>query len=125
MGFKAVRQAVQRRARQEVPITGADAGRPAWGPVVLSAFVMQLSARRPSLQRSVPGLCDRRLSPRCTAVREVLTDGTPAATSVEPGLNKFSKHITQPKSQGASQAMLYATGLREEDMSKPQVGNPS
>lgn len=38
------------------------------------------------------------------------------------GLNKFSARITQPKSQGASQAMLYATGLREEDMSKPQIG---
>jgi dihydroxy-acid dehydratase len=37
-------------------------------------------------------------------------------------LNKYSSAITQPKSQGASQAMLYATGLREEDMSKPQVG---
>ena len=36
--------------------------------------------------------------------------------------NKFSRRITQPKSQGASQAMLYATGLREEDMDKPQVG---
>ena len=38
-----------------------------------------------------------------------------------PNLNKYSKRITQPKSQGASQAMLYATGLTEEDMSKPQV----
>jgi dihydroxy-acid dehydratase len=37
-------------------------------------------------------------------------------------LNKFSSRVTQPKSQGASQAMLYATGLREEDMEKPQVG---
>ena len=37
-------------------------------------------------------------------------------------LNKFSSRITQPKSQGGSQAMLYATGLREEDMDKPQVG---
>jgi dihydroxy-acid dehydratase len=37
-------------------------------------------------------------------------------------LNKFSSRITQPRSQGASQAMLYATGLREEDMAKPQVG---
>src|SRR2546422_2730403 len=36
--------------------------------------------------------------------------------------NKFSSRITQPKSQGASQAMLYATGLSEEDMQKPQVG---
>ncbi len=37
------------------------------------------------------------------------------------GLNKYSSRITQPKSQGASQAMLYATGLKEEDMNKPQV----
>jgi dihydroxy-acid dehydratase len=37
-------------------------------------------------------------------------------------LNKYSAHVTQPKSQGASQAMLYATGLTEQDMQKPQVG---
>jgi dihydroxy-acid dehydratase len=37
-------------------------------------------------------------------------------------LNKYSSQITQPKAQGASQAMLYATGLREQDMAKPQVG---
>ncbi len=37
-------------------------------------------------------------------------------------LNKYSSRITQPKSQGASQAMLYATGLVEQDMEKPQVG---
>ncbi len=37
-------------------------------------------------------------------------------------LNKFSSRITQPKSQGASQAMLYATGMDEADMGKPQVG---
>ncbi len=36
--------------------------------------------------------------------------------------NKYSRHVTQPKSQGASQAMLYGTGLSEEDMNKPQVG---
>lgn len=39
-----------------------------------------------------------------------------------PALNKYSSHITQPKSQGASQAMLYATGMSPEDMGKPQVG---
>lgn len=37
-------------------------------------------------------------------------------------LNKYSSRITQPKSQGASQAMLYATGLEEKDMAKAQVG---
>ena len=36
--------------------------------------------------------------------------------------NRISRRITQPKSQGASQAMLYATGLREADMDKAQVG---
>jgi len=36
--------------------------------------------------------------------------------------NRFSSVITQRKSQGASQAMLYATGLKPEDMNKPQVG---
>ncbi|KAI4108296.1 MAG: hypothetical protein L6R37_001169 [Teloschistes peruensis] len=40
----------------------------------------------------------------------------------EPQLNHVSHHITQPKSQGASQAMLYATGLQPSDMSKAQVG---
>ena len=37
-------------------------------------------------------------------------------------INKTSSKITQPKSQGASQAMLYGTGLTEEDMNKPQIG---
>src|SRR5262245_45725587 len=37
-------------------------------------------------------------------------------------LNRFSSRITQPKSQGASQAMLYATGMTDADMNKPQVG---
>lgn len=37
-------------------------------------------------------------------------------------LNRYSAHITQPKSQGASQAMLFGVGLSEEDLSKPQVG---
>jgi len=37
-------------------------------------------------------------------------------------LNRYSAQITQPKSQGASQAMLYGTGLSEADMNKAQVG---
>lgn len=40
----------------------------------------------------------------------------------EQALNRVSAHITQPRSQGASQAMLYATGMTEEDMQKAQVG---
>ncbi|MCC7419395.1 MAG: dihydroxy-acid dehydratase [Planctomycetaceae bacterium] len=37
-------------------------------------------------------------------------------------LNKISSRITQPRSQGASQAMLYGTGMTEADMNKAQVG---
>ncbi len=37
-------------------------------------------------------------------------------------LNKISSRLTQTKVQGASQAMLYGTGMTERDMHKPQVG---
>lgn len=37
-------------------------------------------------------------------------------------LNKYSSKITQPRVQGASQAMLYGTGMTDEDMNKAQVG---
>ena len=37
-------------------------------------------------------------------------------------LNKHSKRLTQDESQPASQAMLYAVGLTDEDMSRAQVG---
>lgn len=43
-------------------------------------------------------------------------------TPADKILNKYSSHITQEKSQGASQAMLYATGLKEAQMRMPQVG---
>ena len=49
------------------------------------------------------------------------TSGADTSNASTEGLNKFSSRITQPKSQGASQAMLYATGLTESDMNKPQV----
>ncbi|KAF7563613.1 hypothetical protein G7046_g526 [Stylonectria norvegica] len=47
---------------------------------------------------------------------------TTVARAAEKELNTVSANITQPKSQGASQAMLYATGLSETDMDKAQVG---
>lgn len=37
-------------------------------------------------------------------------------------LNKYSSRLTQDESQPASQAMLYAVGLTDEDMQKAQVG---
>ncbi len=50
---------------------------------------------------------------------------TTTADSYDPAmveLNKFSKRITQTAVQGASQAMLYGTGLTQDDMDKAQVG---
>ena len=43
-------------------------------------------------------------------------------TTAQRQLNKYSARITQPASQGASQAMLIATGLSADDLDKPQVG---
>ncbi|MFC3811150.1 dihydroxy-acid dehydratase [Lacihabitans lacunae] len=37
-------------------------------------------------------------------------------------LNKFSRTLTQEVSNPAAQAMLYAIGLTEEDLKKPQIG---
>jgi dihydroxy-acid dehydratase len=37
-------------------------------------------------------------------------------------LNRMSARITEQKAQGASQAMLHATGLSVEDLGKPQLG---
>ena len=42
--------------------------------------------------------------------------------TIKKQLNVFSSRITQTRSQGASQAMLYATGLTRQDMNKPQIG---
>ena len=46
---------------------------------------------------------------------------TPATTAAGK-LNRYSARITEPKSQGASQAMLYGTGLTMEDLTRPQIG---
>ena len=37
-------------------------------------------------------------------------------------LNKYSRMLTQTRSQVGSQAMLYGIGLTDEDLKKPQVG---
>ncbi|MGD2020986.1 MAG: dihydroxy-acid dehydratase, partial [Thiohalocapsa sp.] len=41
---------------------------------------------------------------------------------MEKKLNRYSARVTEPKAQGASQAMLYATGLDENDLTKPLIG---
>ena len=43
-------------------------------------------------------------------------------TPMTKKLNRHSARITEPKAQGASQAMLYATGMKDEDMTRAQVG---
>jgi dihydroxy-acid dehydratase len=45
-----------------------------------------------------------------------------AVTTVNGQLNKYSRMLTQTRSQVGSQAMLYGVGLSDEDMRKPQVG---
>ncbi|KAJ5229192.1 hypothetical protein N7489_009900 [Penicillium chrysogenum] len=71
----------------------------------------QTRARVPAALRSLS---------RSNPVRTLST--TLARFQNDKALNKVSRHITQPKAQGASQAMLYAVGLKEEDMNKAQVG---
>lgn len=44
------------------------------------------------------------------------------ATDSTVKLNRYSQRITQVRSQGASQAMLHATGLDQDDLAKAQVG---
>lgn len=72
-----------------------------------------------------PDLEDLQSDPRQHTSNRSVRDATgskPASTeAAEKSLNKFSRTVTQPKSQGGSQAMLYATGMTEEDMDKPQV----
>ena len=41
---------------------------------------------------------------------------------MKEGLNKYSKRITQTRSQVGSQAMLYGIGLTDDDFKKAQVG---
>lgn len=45
-----------------------------------------------------------------------------SAGLLQKKLNKYSAQVTQDKSQGASQAMLYATGFETADMDKAQIG---
>ncbi|KAF8348290.1 dihydroxy-acid and 6-phosphogluconate dehydratase [Amanita rubescens] len=46
-----------------------------------------------------------------------------SSTSANNGpLNRISSQLTQNKARGGAQAMLYAVGLDEDDMNKPQIG---
>ena len=74
---------------------------------------------KPAASDSVAGSC--RLDP---ADRQPNTTAGPKSRT-RPTLhlmNKYSSRVTQPRSQGASQAMLYGIGLTDADLQKPQVG---
>ncbi|KAL6660944.1 hypothetical protein ACP70R_000328 [Stipagrostis hirtigluma subsp. patula] len=76
--------------------------------------MQSLALTSSSLPASGPA-SGRRRSRRLQRVRA-------AAVADEPKLNKYSARITEPKSQGASQAVLYGVGLTDADLRKPQVG---
>lgn len=63
---------------------------------------------------------------RCVSSSAPLTptiQSPPTSTSdSSQKLNKYSSRITEPKSQGGSQAILYGVGLSDDDLHKPQVG---
>ncbi|RCI16159.1 hypothetical protein L249_1813, partial [Ophiocordyceps polyrhachis-furcata BCC 54312] len=67
-------------------------------------MLLSKALRRPLARAGIPSPSSRRL------------------VSTDDKLNKVSAAITQPKSQGASQAMLYATGLSDQDLQKAQIG---
>ncbi|KAI4956260.1 hypothetical protein J4E91_000471 [Alternaria rosae] len=76
-----------------------------------------------SLARFGGALARARCSPRPQwHAARALSSSAIRTAKADNELNSVSKHITQPKSQGASQAMLYATGMSETDMNKAQVG---
>ncbi|RMJ29077.1 Dihydroxy-acid dehydratase [Aspergillus sp. HF37] len=77
----------------------------------------QTRGHLPSALRALPKLPSTVRSISTTLPRRRIS-----ASDDDPDINKVSRHVTQPISQGASQAMLYATGLGEADMSKAQVG---
>ncbi|KAJ6934232.1 hypothetical protein NC651_009314 [Populus alba x Populus x berolinensis] len=54
--------------------------------------------------------------------QSVSVEPSQATSTVAQKLNKYSSRITEPKSQGGSQAILHGVGLSDDDMSKPQIG---
>ncbi|GJV39365.1 dihydroxy-acid dehydratase, chloroplastic [Tanacetum coccineum] len=66
------------------------------------------------------------LSFRRTTITAATTLTTTTTTTTPPPqntkLNKYSSRITEPKSQGASQAILCGVGLSDDDLNKPQIG---
>lgn len=89
-----------------------------------SSYLLDPSCRlaaHSSLTKVTRWIRQSRIAAVAAPEKEIAEHMSYTKPSVPKGLNKFSSQVTQPKSQGASQAMLYATGLKEGDMDKPQV----
>ncbi|KAI5796378.1 dihydroxy-acid/6-phosphogluconate dehydratase [Peziza echinospora] len=74
-----------------------------------------------ALRTRAVGLAGRTATPRIVS-RGITQSARLLTDNGHGNINRTSRTITQPKSQGASQAMLYATGLSTDDMNKAQVG---
>lgn len=66
----------------------------------------------------------RTLSSITSSTPRMFNSNFSTSSTSKTALNKYSRTITQPKDQGASQAMLYATeGVKsQDDLQKPMVG---
>ncbi|KAL1561637.1 dihydroxy-acid dehydratase [Salvia divinorum] len=71
----------------------------------------------PSIHIKTPSPLTVRAS---TTTTETAVPPPPPAAATK--LNKYSSRITEPKSQGGSQAVLYGVGLSDDDLKKPQIG---
>ncbi|XP_016458389.2 dihydroxy-acid dehydratase, chloroplastic-like [Nicotiana tabacum] len=96
---------------------------------------MQAQLLSPPTYRPTPTTLTTTLFPKCRphfkkpptfTIKATTTTSTPPPPpppqTTTQKLNKYSSRITEPKSQGGSQAILYGVGLTDEDMSKPQIG---
>lgn len=85
-----------------------------------SPYVSTRLAPKPRCYR--PSKCVVVMKPPSAVSSPAAESPVTVASESTGKLNKYSSRITEPKSQGASQAILYGVGLSEEDMSKPQIG---
>ncbi|XP_042060129.1 dihydroxy-acid dehydratase, chloroplastic-like [Salvia splendens] len=69
---------------------------------------------------SLPMKTPSPLTVRSSTTTETAVPPPPPAAATK--LNKYSSRITEPKSQGGSQAVLYGVGLSDDDLKKPQIG---
>ncbi|KAG7995577.1 hypothetical protein I3843_01G116400 [Carya illinoinensis] len=77
-------------------------------------------SRHPSSHRTSFSL---RASFSSPAPPSVTVDSSPPLPTTQTlKLNKYSSRVTEPTSQGGSQAILHGVGLSEDDLSKPQIG---